>query len=56
MSHFSMATLTTGQTETEEAGAVEDIAGASLARDQVLAEAGEGLWAEQPPTDLNHWG
>lgn len=42
MSYFSMATLILGQTEAEEPCAV-DIAGASLARHQVLAEAGEGL-------------
>lgn len=31
-------------------------AGISLARDQVLAEAGEALGTEQPRTDLSQWG
>lgn len=48
-----MVTLTIGQTEAEEPCAV-DIAGASLARDQALTEAGGGLWTEQPPADLSH--
>lgn len=56
MPYFSMEVLTTGQREAEAGLGSGGHAGVSLARDQVLTDAGEGLGTEQPPTDLHQQG
>lgn len=51
--YLSMEVLTTGRTEAEAGLGNGGHAGVLLARDQVLADTGEGLGTEQPPTDLH---
>lgn len=53
MPYLSMEVLTIGQTEAEAGLGNGGHAGVLLARDQVLADTGEGLGTEQPPTDLH---
>lgn len=50
MPYISVEALMTGQTEAEAGLGCGGHAGVSLARDQVLAEAGEGVGTEQPAT------